>query len=64
MACEEMNPGLGKNPGNSKKPMGMRKTGFYREKWEKREKLPFLNTCLKSMLNHWQITDEMFSRSK
>jgi hypothetical protein len=34
--------GLGKNPGNSKKPMGMGKTGFYREKWEKREKLPFL----------------------
>jgi hypothetical protein len=33
--------GLGKNPGNSKKPMGMGKTGFYREKWEKREKLPF-----------------------
>jgi hypothetical protein len=25
----------GKNPGNSKKPMGMGKTGFYREKWEK-----------------------------
>jgi hypothetical protein len=34
--------GLGKTPGNSKKPMGMGKTGFYREKWEKREKLPFL----------------------
>jgi hypothetical protein len=46
---------LGKNPGNSKKPMGMGKTGFYREKWEKREKLPFL----KYMLNHWQINDEM-----
>jgi hypothetical protein len=26
-----------KNPGNSKKPMGMEKTGFYREKWEKRK---------------------------
>jgi hypothetical protein len=24
---------LGKNPGNLKKPMGMGKTGFYREKW-------------------------------
>ncbi len=48
--------GLGKNPGNSKKPMGMGKNGFYREKWEKREKLSFFqNTCLKSMLNHWQI---------
>jgi hypothetical protein len=33
--------GLGKNPGNLKKPMGMGKTGFYREKWEKREKLSF-----------------------
>jgi hypothetical protein len=33
--------GLGKNPGNFKKPMGMGKTGFYREKWEKREKLSF-----------------------
>jgi hypothetical protein len=32
---------LGKNPGNFKKPMGMGKTGFYREKWEKREKLSF-----------------------
>jgi hypothetical protein len=31
---------LEKNPGNSKKPMGMGKTGFYREKWEKREKFP------------------------
>jgi hypothetical protein len=30
--------GLGKNPGNLKKPMRMGKTGFYREKWEK---LPF-----------------------
>ncbi len=36
--------GLGKNPGNSKKPMGMGKTGFYREKWKKREKLPFFKT--------------------
>jgi hypothetical protein len=34
--------------------MGMGKTGFYREK------LPFLNTCSKSMINHWQKTDEMF----
>jgi hypothetical protein len=40
-------PGLGKNPGNSKKPMGMGKTGFYREKWEKREKLPFLKYMFK-----------------
>ncbi len=31
------------------------------EKWEKREKLPFFqNTCLKSILNHWKINDEMF----
>jgi hypothetical protein len=37
----ERKPGLGKNPGNFKKPMGMGKTGFYREKWEKREKLFF-----------------------
>jgi hypothetical protein len=29
------NSGLRKNPGNSKKNMGMGKTGFYREKWEK-----------------------------
>jgi hypothetical protein len=44
--------------------MGMGKTGFYREKWEKREKrekLPFFQTpCLKSILNHWQINDGMF----
>jgi hypothetical protein len=32
---------VGKKTGNLKKPMGMGKTGFYREKWEKREKLPF-----------------------
>jgi hypothetical protein len=46
--------GLGKNPGNLKKSMGMGKTGFYREKWEKREKLPFfkihiLKACQKIM---------------
>ncbi len=40
-------PGLGKNPGNLKKPMGMGKTGF------------FQNTCLKCILNHWQINDTM-----
>ncbi len=39
-------PGLGKNPGNFKKPMGMGKTGFYREKWEKREKLSFFEINL------------------
>jgi hypothetical protein len=33
--------GLGKNPGNLKKPIGMGKTGFYREKWEKRENCLF-----------------------
>ncbi len=36
--------GLGKNPGNSKKPMGMGKTGFYREK---QEKLPFFKYMFK-----------------
>jgi hypothetical protein len=39
---------LGKNPGNLKKLMGMGKIGFYREKWEKRERLPFLKSFLKS----------------
>jgi hypothetical protein len=43
----ESESGLGKNPGNSKKPMGMGKTGFYREKWEKREKLPFFKYMFK-----------------
>jgi hypothetical protein len=40
----EYQSGLGKIPGNLKKPMGMGKTGFYRGKWEKREKLPFFKT--------------------
>jgi hypothetical protein len=32
---------VGKKPGNSKKLMGMGKTGFYRKKWEKRENCLF-----------------------
>jgi hypothetical protein len=51
---------LGKIPENLKKPMGMGKIGFYREKWEKREKLPFLNIILKIMSNHWKINDGTF----
>jgi hypothetical protein len=36
-AYKQFLTGLGKNPGNSKKPMEMGKTGSYHEKWEKRE---------------------------
>jgi hypothetical protein len=40
----DFKPGLGKNPGNFKKPMGMGmgKTGFYREKWENGKNCLFL----------------------
>ncbi len=38
---------LGKNPGNSKKPMGMGKTGFYREMRKTGKIAFFQNTCLK-----------------
>jgi hypothetical protein len=42
--------GLEKSPGNSKKFMGMEKTGFHREKQ------PFFhNACLKCMMSYFQI---------
>jgi hypothetical protein len=48
---------VGKKPGKFEKPMGMGKTGFYREKWEKREKLPFFKYMfkkhVKSLANKW-----------
>ncbi len=43
----------------------MGKTGFYREKWEKREKLFFfLNKCLKTKINYRQINSETCGQSK
>jgi hypothetical protein len=52
---------VGKKPGKFEKTHGNWKNWFLPGKMGKREKLPFFqNTCLKSLLNHWQINDGMF----
>ncbi len=53
-------PGLGKNPGNSKNPWEWEKLVFTGKNEKNGKNCLFLNTCLKSMLNHWQINDGMF----
>ncbi len=46
--------GWGKNPGNLKNPWEWEKLVFTGKN------CLFQNTCLKSILNHWQINDGMF----
>jgi hypothetical protein len=52
---------VGKKPGKFEKNHGNGKNWFLPEKIGKTGKIAFFqNTCLKSILNHWQINDGMF----
>jgi hypothetical protein len=52
---------VGKKPGKFEKTHGNGKNLFLPGKMGKTGKIAFFqNTCLKSILNHWQINDGMF----